>query len=163
MRYLKITSPDIENGPGFRVTLWLSGCLLDCPGCHNKNSHNFNLGTGVNDETLYEIYQRLDKPYIKGLTLSGGNPLDSNIDELIWLIESVKNKFPEKDILLYSGYELKDIIGTNKEKVLEYIDILIDGPFKLNERDTTIAFRGSRNQIIWEKNQNGEFIKSSLN
>ena len=163
MRYIKITSPDIENGPGFRVTLWLSGCLVGCPGCHNRESHNFNFGSIVDDETLYEIYRKLDKPYIKGLTLSGGNPLDSNIDELIWLIKSVKNKFPEKDILLYSGYELKDIIGTDKERVLEYIDILIDGPFRIKERDTTISFRGSRNQIIWEKNQDGEFIKSSLN
>ena len=163
MKYIKITSPDIENGPGFRVTLWISGCLLRCPGCHNSCSHDFNIGKEVTEDTLKEIYEKLDKPYIQGLTLSGGNPLDSNIDELIWIIKSVREKFPEKNILLFSGYELGEILGTEKERVLEYIDYLIDGPFKIKEKDTSLPFRGSRNQIIWERTSEGKFIKSILN
>lgn len=163
MRYLKITSPDIENGLGFRVTLWISGCKLNCPGCHNPESHSFLSGKDIDENTLSELYEKLNKPYIKGLTLSGGNPLDSNVDELIHLIKQVKNKFPSKDVWLFSGYTLEEIRNTEKEKILEFVDVLVDGPYKQKLRNTSLAFRGSSNQIIWVKDNKGNFIKSNIN
>lgn len=163
MRYLRITSPDIENGLGFRVTLWISGCKLHCPGCHNPESHDFMSGREITEETYEELFRRLEKPYIKGLTLSGGNPLDSDLEELIFLLKRIKMKYPKKDIYLFSGYTLDEILDSDKKRVLEYIDILIDGPFIIKQKDPSLAFRGSKNQVIWEKNSDGEFVRSKLN
>jgi anaerobic ribonucleoside-triphosphate reductase activating protein len=159
MNYLNITYPDVENGLGFRVTLWLSGCKLNCKGCQNPKSHSFTAGKPITEDTVEELIAALDKSYIKGLTLSGGNPLDSNPDELCWLLSKIKTRLPEKDIWLYSGYELNEILGTEKEKVLNLVDVLVDGRFMLELKDTSLAFRGSKNQIIWVKDKTGKFIK----
>lgn len=157
MKYLKITSPDVNNGSGCRVTLWLAGCKKHCLGCQNPSTWNFNQGKEVTEETVEELVKILKKPYIRGLTLSGGNPTDNDEEDLVWLLQEIKTKFSEKDIWLYSG----DVIETLKEtkpKVLELIDVLVDGEFRLGERDTSLAFRGSRNQRIWKKNDKGEFF-----
>lgn len=154
MNYIKITSPDIENGLGFRVTLWISGCSLHCKGCHNPETHNPLAGKSFNSEVMELLLEKLEKPYIQGLTLSGGNPLDSNPKELIKICKTVKEKYPKKDIWLFSGYTLEEIIGTEKEEVLDYVDFLIDGPFILRQKDTSLAFKGSKNQKIYKKENN---------
>lgn len=164
MRYHKITSPDINNGLGFRVTLWLSGCTLNCKNCHNPETHNFLSGKEFTEESLNELLKELDRPYIKGLTLSGGNPFESDHDELLDLIKKVKEKFPDKDIWVFSGFTLEESQKDESlREILDLIDVLVDGRYVYSTRNISLAFRGSDNQIIWEKDSEGNFIKSKLN
>lgn len=150
MKYLKITSPDIENGPGCRVTLWIPGCTHKCPGCHNAWTADYNQGQEFTKDTFEELCSILDKPYIKGLTISGGDPLDQDDQTLIDLIQlcfDIKLEYPTKDIWLYTGY-YKDDLKDKQIELLNYIDVLVDGPFEIDKRDTTLPFRGSSNQRI---------------
>ena len=104
MNYINITKNDIANGTGVRVTLWCSGCSLHCPGCHNQESHDFSSGSTFTDGTMQELLEALRPDHIKGLTLSGGHPLeDRNIDQVRNIIETVKKELPNKDIWLYTG------------------------------------------------------------
>ena len=164
MRYHRITSPDINSGLGFRVTLWLSGCSLCCKGCHNPETHNPMSGKEFTEDSLNELFEKLDKPYIKGLTLSGGNPFESNHQELLDLIRTVKAKFPKKDIWVFSGFTLEESMkDPSLREILDEIDVLVDGRFDCSQRDISIAFRGSRNQVIWVKDSENNFVKSKLN
>lgn len=150
MKYLKITSPDIENGPGCRVTLWIPGCTHKCPGCHNAWTADYNQGQEFTQDTFNELYSILDKPYIKGLTISGGDPLDQNdevLTDLCQLVFDIKEKFPDKDIWLYTGYMIEQLKGIQLD-ILHYVDVLVDGPFIQEWKDTTLPFRGSSNQRI---------------
>ena len=150
MKYLKITSPDIENGPGCRVTLWIPGCTHKCPGCHNAWTADYNQGKEFTIDSFEEICSILDKPYIKGLTISGGDPLDQNdevLADLCQLVFDIKEKFPDKDIWLYTGYMIEQLKGLQLD-VLHYVDVLVDGPFIQDWKDTTLPFRGSTNQRI---------------
>ena len=150
MKYLKITSPDIENGPGCRVTLWIPGCTHKCPGCHNAWTADYNQGEEFTKDTFEELCSILDKPYIKGLTISGGDPMDQDEQTLIDLIQlcfDIKLEYPTKDIWLYTGY-YKDDLKDKQIELLNYIDVLVDGPFEIDKRDTTLPFRGSSNQRI---------------
>lgn len=150
MKYLNITSPDIENGPGCRVTLWIPGCGHNCPGCHNKWTHDYNQGQEFTQDTFKELCNILDKPYIKGLTISGGDPLmqdDQTLIDLCQLVFDIKNLYPTKDIWLYTGFYKDELKGLQLD-ILKYIDTLVDGPFELDKRDTTLPFRGSSNQNI---------------
>ena len=164
MRYHKITSPDINSGLGFRVTLWLSGCSLNCKFCHNPETHNPLNGKEFTNESMKELLDKLGKPYIKGLTISGGNPFDSDHQELLSLIKIVKEKYPKKDIWIFSGYTLEESMkDSTLTEILENIDVLVDGRFDYTKRNVSLAFRGSENQVIWEKDSSGKFIKSKLN
>lgn len=136
------------NGDGIRVSLWTSGCLLHCANCQNQQTWDFDSGIPFNADALYELYEALDKPYIQGLTLTGGNPLDS-APEILYICRTVKEKFPDKDIWLYSGYTFEQIqkweVGM---LVLEYVDVLVDGPYIEAQRDISLHWRGSKNQRI---------------
>lgn len=150
MRYLSITYPDINNGEGCRVTLWVAGCSHHCKGCHNPESWSFGGGYQYDASTKKKILDIIKLPYIKGLTLSGGDPLENiNIVELIDLCKEVHKL--GKDIWLYTGYRWEDI-DTNKEKLslINEVDVLVDGPYIESLRDTTNnnKFRGSTNQHI---------------
>lgn len=150
MKYLKITSPDIENGPGCRVTLWIPGCTHKCPGCHNAWTADYNQGQEFTQDTYEELCNILDKPYIKGLTISGGDPMDQDDQTLIDLIQlcfDISLEYPTKDIWLYTGYYKEDLKDKQLE-LLNYIDVLVDGPFEIAKRDITLPFRGSWNQRI---------------
>lgn len=150
MKYLKITSPDIENGPGCRATLWIPGCTHKCPGCHNAWTSDYNQGQEFTQDTYEELCNILDKPYIKGLTISGGDPMDQDDQTLIDLIQlcfDISLEYPIKDIWLYTGYYKEDLKDKQLE-LLNYIDVLVDGPFEIAKRDTTLSFRGSSNQRI---------------
>lgn len=155
MRYLKITSPDINNGSGFRVTLWVAGCTHHCKGCHNQDSWSFKAGKEFTQEDKEHLFDILEKPHIKGLTLSGGDPLCSYED--VWpLAMETKKRFPKKDIWLFTGFTL-DFVKEKCPDILNYVDFVVDGPFIKTERDITIPFRGSRNQRIWKRLENGEW------
>lgn len=161
MRFQSITYPEISNGLGCRVVLWVQGCTHHCKNCHNKKTWDFSGGKEFNKTYEDKLIDILKLPYIKGLTISGGEPLDS-LEAVYNIIVKIKQMFKDKDIWLYTGYTMKEIQDSNKSKILPYIDFLVDGMYDETLRDTTLTFRGSSNQIIWE-NKNGIFIKSSLN
>lgn len=148
MKYSEITYPDVNNGEGCRVTLFVSGCSHRCKGCHNPETWNFDFGKDFNDDVKNRLFDIVSKPYIKGLTLSGGDPLDS-YDDVLDLVKEFRNRFGEtKDIWVYTGYIIDDLLNLNKEEILEYIDVLVDGEYIEEQRDVSLAFRGSKNQRI---------------
>lgn len=155
MNYQSITYPDINNGLGCRVTLWVSGCTHHCKGCHNQCTWDFNSGKPFTEETKEKLINILKLPYIKGLTLSGGDPLDSYC-EVLRLTKFIKMVFPDKDIWLYTGYTMGEI-QKNKKEILEYVDYVVDGEFIEEKRDITLKFRGSTNQNLWYKIDNKFF------
>ena len=146
MNYHKIESTNLSNGLGWRVVLWVSGCSHKCEGCHNPETWDPNSGKLFTVKELRKIIEFLDKPYIKGLTLSGGDPLmPENRAGVLQLVKAVKDNYPTKDIWLYTGYEYSKIKDLD---ILNYVDVVVDGEFILSERDITLPFRGSRNQKI---------------
>ena len=148
MRYQSITYPDVNNGLGFRVVLWVSGCTHHCKGCQNSETWDFSSGREFTEDVKNTIFDLLSLPYIKGFTLSGGDPLDSYNDVLA-LTKEVKEKFPNKDIWLYSGYTIDEVINSGREEILDYVDYFVDGEYKEELRDLTLKFRGSKNQKIY--------------
>ena len=146
MRYHNITKDDMLNGDGLRVVLWLAGCPHRCPECHNPVTWDENGGIPFDDNAKNELFEILNKPYISGITFSGGDPLLlQNIPELTVLIKEIKEKFPDKTIWLYTGYlwkEIKDL------ELIQYIDVVVDGRFLVNLKDNQLKWRGSSNQRV---------------
>lgn len=161
MRIHSISYPDINNGLGCRVTIWVAGCSHHCKGCQNRETWPFKSGRPFSSDDKEKLFDILSRDYIKGITFSGGDPLDS-LDDTVSLMAEVKKRLPKKDIWLYTGYTLSEIENSDKRKALEYTDVLVDGEFILAQRDITLEFRGSSNQVIYEK-KDGKFIKSELN
>ena len=150
MNYGNIKTNDIANGTGVRVSLFVSGCRNNCKGCFNKEAQNFKYGEEFTDDTLKYLLQELDKPEIEGLTILGGEPLDSlNQPSVYDITYAVKKFLPNKNIWLYTGYEFPMIPLTEfTYPILENIDVLVDGPFIEEKKDPSLAFRGSSNQLI---------------
>ena len=150
MNYEKIDKCSVSNGAGVRTVLWVSGCDVHCHNCHNPQTWDFNSGIPFTDDSMQEILYDLSKPYIKGLTLSGGHPLDPhNAPKVLEIVKRVKMVFPNKDIWIYSGYVWEDIIKDNTLKeILKCTDVLVDGAYVDELRDISLAFRGSSNQRI---------------
>ncbi len=147
MKYESITTSDVNNGLGCRVTLWVSGCTHHCKGCHNKRTWKFNTGHAFTPQVEKVLFDEIDKPYIKGLTLSGGDPLDSP-DGVLELLQHFRDRFGDsKDVWIYTGYTYEYCLEHFKD-ILELGDILVDGMFDCSKRDTSLAFRGSSNQRI---------------
>ena len=156
MHYGNLKKYDIANGEGVRVTLFVSGCTNHCKGCFQKETWDFDFGQ-VYDKTVEdEILEALNKPYIKGLTLLGGEPFEEeNQKVLTQLLRRVKEELPQKDIWAYTGFILdQDLLKYGKrhyemtDEMLSYIDVLVDGPFIEDKKDISLAFRGSKNQRI---------------
>ena len=150
MNYEKIDKCSVSNGLGVRTVLWISGCNIHCKNCHNQSTWDFNSGIPFTDDTMQEILYDLSKPYIKGLTLSGGHPLDPiNAPEVLKIVKRVKMVFPNKDIWIYTGYVWEDIIKNDTLKeILKRTDVLVDGAYIDELRDISLPFRGSSNQRI---------------
>ena len=147
MKYESITVSDVNNGLGCRVTLWVSGCTHHCKGCHNKKTWKFTSGKAYTPQVEQVLFDEIDKPYIKGLTLSGGDPLDSP-DGVLELLQNFRKRFGDsKDVWIYTGYTYEYCLEHFKE-ILDLVDILVDGMFDCAKRDTSLAFRGSSNQRI---------------
>ena len=158
MNYGNIKECDIADGPGVRVSLFVSGCRHHCKGCFNKETWDFDYGMPYTKETEDEIIRLLAPSYIQGLTLLGGEPFEpENQKELAGLLKRVRETYPDKDIWCYTGY-LYDVdlpeggrVHTEvTEEMLSYSDVLVDGEFIEEEKDVTLVFRGSRNQRIIE-------------
>ena len=155
MKYLSITYPDLENGCGCRVTLWVSGCSHHCIECHNPETWDYDSGQAFTTKSYQDLKEVLSLPYIEGLTLSGGDPLyKDNARGILTLCEKVKADFPTKDIWLYTGYTWEQILKNPALKeVLDFIDVLVEGPYVKELRDISLAFRGSSNQRIVDVKQ----------
>lgn len=153
MNYATIKNCDIANGPGVRVSLFVSGCTHRCPGCFNAVAWDFDYGSPFTRETEDEILNMLKPDYIQGLTLLGGEPFEpQNQGAVVGLLRRVKREYPEKTVWAYSGYLFEqDLISGrlgDTEEYLSYVDVLVDGPFLQEQKDLSLRFRGSRNQRI---------------
>lgn len=155
MNYHDIKHDDMLNGPGLRVTLFVAGCSHHCKNCQNPETWDENSGIPFDDDALSEIKSQLNKEYISGITLSGGDPLYCNNRKCITeLCKYIKEYYPNKTIWLYTGYKYEEI---HNLEVLNYIDILIDGEYQEENRDIDLQWRGSTNQHIYKNTYNGNF------
>ena len=157
MHYSLIRPFSIENGPGVRVSLFVSGCRNHCPGCFQKETWNFNFGNEYIHETEDAIVKMVSHERVDGITFLGGEPTEpENQPELLKLAKRLKQEFPKKTIWMYTGCILeRDLISGGKnhvegitDKLLSEIDVLVDGPFIEAEKDLSLVYRGSRNQRI---------------
>ena len=146
MNYGAIKTVDIANGPGVRVSLFVSGCRNHCPGCFQPETWDFDFGQPFTNETEEKIINALRPSWIQGLSLLGGEPMEpENQEALIPFLKRVREELPEKDIWLYTGYRLETV---SDSPMLRLVDVIVDGPFIESEKDAGLAFRGSRNQRI---------------
>ncbi len=153
MNYATIKNCDIANGPGVRVSLFVSGCTHRCPGCFNEVAWDFDYGQPFTQETIDSILDMLKPDYIKGLTLLGGEPFEpQNQGAIVELLRQVKAKYPQKSIWAFSGYLFeKDILSGrlgDTSEYLSYLDVLVDGPFIEAKKNLRLRFRGSENQRL---------------
>jgi len=153
MNYSAIKTHDIANGPGVRVSLFVSGCEHACPGCFNPEAWQFRYGGPFDAQAESQLLEALRPDYIRGLTLLGGEPLHpKNRPGVLSVAALVRREFPGKDIWCYSGYvfekELLPDDGPVLRQLLSSIDVLVDGRFVLARKDLNLRFRGSSNQRI---------------
>ena len=156
MNYAMIKNCDIANGPGIRVSLFVSGCTHHCKGCFNQVAWAFDYGQPFTQETVDTILQMLEPPYVKGITLLGGEPFEpENQPAIVELLRQMKAKFPEKTVWAFTGYLFDQDILTGRlgpweitREYIGYLDVLVDGRFVLEKKDLNLRFRGSSNQRI---------------
>lgn len=156
MNYASIKNCDIANGPGVRVSLFVSGCTHRCPGCFNEIAWDFNYGEPFTQKTIDDILKMLEPAHIKGLTLLGGEPFEpENQPAILELLRQMKKKYPDKSVWAFSGYLFdKDILAGRlgpweiTSEYLRYLDVLVDGPFVQAKKDLSLRFRGSSNQRL---------------
>ena len=156
MNYATIKPRDIANGPGVRVSLFVSGCTHHCKGCFNQEAWDFQFGQPFTQETVDYILKELSPAYVKGITLLGGEPFEpQNQPTIVELLRQIKAKFPEKSIWAFSGYIFdRDILPGNlgdpnvTKEFVSYLDVLVDGPFVESKKNLSLRFRGSENQRL---------------
>ena len=155
MNYATIKWADVANGPGVRVSLFVSGCTHRCPGCFNEEAQDFSYGQPFTQAEEEKILQALAPDHIKGLSLLGGEPFEpDNQRGLLPLLREVKERFPDKTVWAYSGYTWEELTGSSRarceatDELLSLIDVLVDGEFVEELRDITLRFRGSSNQRL---------------
>lgn len=146
MRYHNITKDDMLNGDGLRVVLWVAGCSHCCRECQNPQTWDPNGGIPFDQEAKDELFEQLGKTYISGVTFSGGDPLHkNNITEITRLAKEIRGKFPDKTIWLYTGSSWESI---QKEEIVRYLDVCVDGEFIVEQKDTSLKWKGSANQRV---------------
>lgn len=152
MRYAAIKENDIANGPGVNVSFWVQGCKNHCKDCQNPETWSFTGGKEFTKDTLNNLFKALKANGInRSLSILGGEPLcPENIPVTKYVIQQVKEKYPETKIYLWSGYYYDELIKNKeiKEEIFPYLDILVDGPYINSQRDITLKWRGSSNQNI---------------
>ena len=155
MNYSAIKYYDVANGPGVRVSLFVSGCRHHCRNCFNEVAWNFDSGNPFTEKEVDDIIEHLKPSYIEGITILGGEPFEpENQSEVCKLIMKIKEVLPQKSIWIYSGFTLEQLregsraSGDTCNKILSFVDVLVDGPFIEDLKDISLEFRGSRNQRI---------------
>lgn len=146
MRYHNITKDDMLNGDGLRVVLWVAGCDHCCKDCQNPITWDPNGGLEFDEEAKAELFEALHHDYISGITFSGGDPLFfGNREVVTGLAKEIKEQFPDKTIWLYTGFTYETI---ETLPIMEYVDVLVDGEFIVEQKDTSLYWRGSSNQRV---------------
>ena len=169
MNYAEIKECDVANGPGVRVSLFVSGCTHHCKECFNPETWDFNYGKPFTGSTEDKIINYLKPDYIKGLTLLGGEPMEHcNQQGLLPLLRKVKEIYPEKTVWCFTGYDFeKDVTGRmvneweETKELLSYIDVMVDGEFIADKKDLGLVFKGSSNQrtiMVQESITSGRII-----
>lgn len=149
MNYAALKKFDIANGPGVRVSLFVSGCRHHCKNCFNREAWDFDFGRPFTKQTEEEILAELDKDYIKGLSLLGGEPFEpENRAALTQLLKRVREKYPQKTVWCYTGFEFEKLSDQTAREMLSLIDVLVDGKFVEQLKSPDLIFRGSSNQRI---------------
>lgn len=156
MNYAQIKNNDIANGPGIRVSLFVSGCTHRCPGCFNEVAWDFDYGQPFTQDTINMILDMMSPDRIRGLTLLGGEPFEpQNQGPVLELLRQIKEKYPNKSIWAFSGYLFdRDILAGRlgdweiTREYLSYLDVLVDGPFIQSKKNLSLRFRGSENQRL---------------
>ena len=156
MNYGEIKKYDIADGPGVRVSLFVSGCTHCCEGCFNSQTWDFNFGKLFTEETEEEILKAMSPSHISGFTLLGGGPFEpQNQKVIVELLRKIKKAYPDKNIWCYTGYLFdRDLLGESRarceytDEMLSMIDVLVDGEFIAEKRNLMLNFRGSSNQRI---------------
>lgn len=139
MNYTQINTMDVANGPGVRISLFVSGCTIHCKGCFNSASWDFGCGTLYTSETEATILAALSRPYICGLSILGGEPFDQKDSEvLVRLVRKAKMLYPNKDIWIWTGYEFDQIKASPLTK---YVDVAVTGRFDITQRDVSDSNR----------------------
>lgn len=146
MRYHNITKDDMLNGDGLRVVLWVAGCEHHCPECQNPVTWNPDGGLPFGDAEREEIFAELEKDYISGITFSGGDPLHpANIAEVTALAREIREKYPDKNIWLYTGYLWEEICD---KEIISYLDVVLEGKFEVAKKKLLLHWVGSSNQRV---------------
>ena len=157
MNYATIKRHDIANGPGVRVSLFVSGCTRHCPNCFNPETWDFQYGNPCDQAVIDSLMDSLSRPYIRGLSLLGGEPMEpENQRELVTFVQNFKALYPKKTVWCYSGYTWEQLTGKVPcharcevtDELLRLLDVLVDGRFVEAEHDISLRFRGSRNQRL---------------
>ncbi len=156
MNYADIKSIDVANGPGVRVSLFVSGCTHHCEDCFNKETWDFHFGELFGEKEIDTIIELMSHDHIKGFSLLGGEPFEfTNQQGVLPLVRKIKETYPKKDIWCWTGYlfdkDIRDKMMLNwpeTRELISYIDILVDGKFEKDKKDLTLRFRGSSNQRI---------------
>ena len=169
MNYADIKRYDVANGPGVRVSVFVSGCTHRCPGCFNEEAWDFNFGKPFTQETMDYIIDLLKPDFYKGITFLGGEPLEHvNQQGLLPLARKIREVYPEKSIWCFTGYDFeKDVLGRminewpETKELLSYIDVLVDGEFIEAQKDLSLVFKGSANQrhiLVQESMKSGSLV-----
>lgn len=169
MNYASIKIMDVANGPGIRMSLFVSGCRHYCKGCFNKEAWDFNYGNPFTQKEIDYIVDYVKGPHISGLTILGGEPMEpENQKGILPLLRELRRVCPEKSIWLFTGFDFeKDLLGYMSDKypetkeILSYVDVIVDGKFIEELKDLTLRFKGSSNQrtiLVKESLENGNIV-----
>ena len=146
MRYHNITKDDMLNGDGLRVVLWVAGCAHCCKECQNPSTWDPNGGLPFDDDAKAELFEELNREYIEGITFSGGDPMhNANYADIKALAMEIKEKFPNKTIWMYTGDVWENLC---EDPIVDYLDVVVDGEFHIDERDVKLLWKGSANQRV---------------
>ncbi len=146
MRYHNITTDDMLNGDGLRVVLWVAGCSHCCKECQNPVTWDPNGGLPFDEAARQELFEQLEKPYISGITFSGGDPLYyGNVKDVTALAKEIREKFPDKTVWMYTGSLWESVSDL---EVMQYVDVLVDGEFEIDKKDNKLHWKGSANQRV---------------
>ena len=150
MRYLDIKHCNMVNGDGLRTVIWIAGCDRKCPGCFSPHTHDFQAGVEFDDAAKAELVRDLSEDWCAGITWLGGEPLHPvNFPEVLALAKEIRERYPDKTQWVYTGYTYNEIINnTIMSEILNYIDVLCDGPFIQELRDPNLKWVGSSNQNV---------------
>lgn len=173
MNYADIKQYDVANGPGVRVSVFVSGCTHYCKGCFNQEAWDFSYGNPFTEETIDRVIEYMKPSYVKGLTVLGGEPMEpQNQPGVLDLLRKVKNAYPEKSVWLFTGYDYeKDILGRmwaevpQTKELLSYLEVMVDGEFVEELKNLSLRFKGSSNQrtiLVQESLKAGQIVLYDL-